>query len=93
MTFDPATNNLTETLTLGSAPSDQNGLLQMTNGSGGGGYNTFKNIFGSVLVFTPIINAATTAIDPNSAGEWSDVAISLGPPVFIGALGWINTEA
>jgi hypothetical protein len=90
VTYDTATNNLTETLTLGSAPADQNGLLQMQNGPS---YNTFKNIFGAVLVFTPILNAATTAIDPNSAGEWSDLAISLGPPVFIGGLGWINTTS
>ena len=92
VTYDTATNNLTETLTLGAAPADQNGLLQMQNApDGSGSYDTFKNIFGAVLVFTPILNAATTAIDPNSAGEWSDLAISLGPPIAIGGLGWINT--
>ncbi len=92
VTYDTATNNLTETLTLGAAPADQNELLQMQNAPDGSGkYDTFKDIFGAVLVFTPILNAATTAIDPNSAGEWTDLAISLGVPVTIGKLGWINT--
>jgi hypothetical protein len=93
VTYDTATQALTETLTLGSGPGDDNGLLQMHNGDGTatGDYNRFKNIFGAVLVFTPILNAATTAIDPASAGEWADLAISLGPPVLIGGLDWMNT--
>ena len=93
VTYDTATQALTETLTLGSGPGDENGLLQMHNGDGTatGTYDRFKNIFGAVLVFTPILNAATTAIDPASAGEWSDLAISLGPPVLIGGLDWMNT--
>jgi hypothetical protein len=93
VTYDTATQALTETLTLGSGPGDQNGLVQMHNGDGTatGSYDRFKNIFGALLVFTPILNAATTAIDPASAGEWSDLAISLGPPVVIGGLDWMNT--
>ncbi|HEX5191935.1 MAG TPA: hypothetical protein VFW09_03970 [Solirubrobacteraceae bacterium] len=93
VTYDTATQALTETLTLGTGPGDANGLLQMSNGDGTatGNYNRFKNIFGALLVFTPILNAATTAIDPASAGEWSDLAISLGPPVLIGGLDWMNT--
>jgi hypothetical protein len=90
VTYDTATCNLTETLTLGSGPGPSNGLLQMTNGPAGS-YDTFKNIMGAVMIFTPIINAATTALDPASAGEWTDIALSLGIPVTIGALGWINT--
>ncbi len=93
VTYDTATQSLTETLTLGSGPGDDNGLLQMHNGDGTatGHYDAFKNIFGALLVFTPILDAATTAIDPASAGEWADIGISLGPPVLIGGLGWMNT--
>ena len=91
VTYDPATCNLSEVLTLGSGPADTNGLIQMQNGPAPN-FNTFKNIAGSVMIFTPILNAAVTALDPNSAGEWTDLAISLAPPVAIGALGWINTS-
>ncbi len=95
VTYDTATQALTETLTLGSGPGDENGLLQMHNGDGTqtGDYDRFKDIFGALLVFTPILDAATTAIDPASAGEWSDMAISLGPPVLIGGLGWMHTTS
>ena len=91
--YDTATANVTETLTLGAAPADQNGLLQMHNGDGTatGSYDRFKDIFGALLVFTPILNAATTAIDPNSAGELGDLVVSLAPPVAIGGLKWMNT--
>ena len=69
VTYDTATCNLTETLTLGSGPASPNGLLQMTNGTPSASgpptnFDTFKNIFGAVMIFTPILNAATTAIDP-----------------------------
>ena len=85
--------NLTETLTLGSGPAPSNGLLQVTNGPAPN-FDTFKNILGAVMIFTPIINAAVTAIDPGSSGEWTaiDLAASLGIPVTIGALGWINSS-
>jgi hypothetical protein len=97
VTYDTATCDLTETLALGSGPASPNGLLQVTNGtpSASGpptGFDTFKNILGSVMIFTPIINAATTAIDPGSTGEWTDVALSLGLPIAIASLGWINSS-
>jgi len=88
VTWDPATHDLTETLTLGAAPADIDGLVRMTNPAP---YNTLKNILGSVLVFTPILNAVTKALDPNSAGDWTAFAVDLGVPVVIGGLGFINT--
>jgi hypothetical protein len=88
VTYDPATADLTETLTLGAAPADVDGLLRMTNPAP---FNTFKNVFGAVLVFTPILNAATTGLDPQSAGDWTAIGIDLGVPAAIGALGFINT--
>ena len=88
VTWDPATHDLTETITLGAAPADIDGLVRMTNPEP---YSTLKNILGSVLIFTPILNAVTKALDPNSAGDWTAIAVDLGVPVAIGALGFINT--
>ena len=76
VTYDPATCDLTETLTLGAGPADTTGLLQMKNGPAGS-YDPFKNISGALMIFTPIINAVTTAIAPGSAGEWADIGVSL----------------
>ena len=92
VTYDTATHNLTETITAGASPADKNGFVIVSNSPGDSGAgHVLKNIFGAVLAFAPILNAATTALDPASAGEWTDLAISLGPPVVIGGLGWINT--
>ena len=78
----------TETITLGAAPADIDGLVRMTNPPP---YSTLKNILGSVLIFTPILNAVTKALDPNSAGDWTSIAVDLGVPVAIGGLGFVNT--
>jgi hypothetical protein len=48
VTWDPATRDLTETITLGAAPADIDGLVRMTNPAP---YGTLKNILGSVLIF------------------------------------------
>ena len=91
VTYDPATCDLTEMLTLGAGPADTTGLLQMKNGPAGS-YDPFKNIFGALMIFTPIINAVTTAIAPGSAGEWADIGVSVSVAATIGGLGWINTS-
>ena len=87
VTYDLATGNLSETLSLGAAPADINGLLQMQNPSD----STLKDILGAILMFTPILSAATSAIDPGDAGQWSEIAIDLGVPVLIGGLDIIRT--
>jgi hypothetical protein len=90
VTYDQATCFLTETLTLGAGPADTTGLLQMKNGPAGS-YDTLKNVFGAVMIFAPIINAATSAIAGSSAGEWATIG-GLAPAAAIGGLGWINTS-
>ena len=87
VTYDIASGDLTETLSLGAVPADINGLLQMTNPSD----STLKDILGAILIFTPILSAATSALDPDDAGAWSEIAIDLGVPVLIGGLGIIRT--
>ncbi len=87
VTYDLATGNLTETVTLGAVPADINGLAHMDNASD----TTLKDIFGAILIFTPIVSAATKAIDPGDAGQWADIAIDLGVPVAIGSLDIVRT--
>jgi hypothetical protein len=87
VTYDTATHDLTETLTLGASPADIDGLLRMTNASD----SRLKNIFGAVLNFTPILQSVTTAIDPKSAGDWKAIAVNLGVPALIGGLNYLKT--
>ncbi len=82
VTYDLASGDLTETLTLGAVPADINGLAHMDNPSD----STLKDILGAILIFTPILSAATSALDPADAGQWSEIAIDLGVPVLIGSL-------
>ncbi len=87
VTYDLSTGNLSETLTLGAVPADANGLVHMDNPDD----STLKNILGAIMIFTPILSAATSALDPADAGQWSEIAIDLGIPVAIGALDFIRT--
>lgn len=94
VTYDPAIHALTETLSLGAAPDDLNGLLQMTNPHAAAltPANRFKDAFGGVLMLAPVINASAAALDPNSAGDWAVLGASLAIPAAIGALGVLRTE-
>jgi hypothetical protein len=87
VTYDLATGDLTETVTLGAVPADANGLLHMDNSSD----NMLKDILGAICIFTPILNAATTALDPSQAGQWAEIGVDLGVPVAIAALDIIQT--
>lgn len=86
--YDTATNDLTESLYLGAHSEDKDGLYQITSD----GTDEFKNIVGSLLIFAPITNAAAGALDPDSAGDWVAMAVSLAVPVTIGGLGIIRTR-
>ena len=88
VTHDQATNDYVEDLKLGAAPADIDGLLRMTNAQP---FSRLKDTLGAVLIFTPILNAATEAIDPASAGDWTSIAVDLGVPAAIGALGFLHT--
>jgi hypothetical protein len=88
ITHDKATDDYVEDLKIGAAPADIDGLLRMSNAQP---FSRLKDTLGAVLMFTPILNAATEAIDPNSAGDWAAIAVDLGVPAAIGALGFIHT--
>jgi hypothetical protein len=86
---DRDTDTLTETLTLGAVPADLDGLYQMTNPSDNG----LKDVLGAICIFTPILSAATSAIDPSAAGNWEAIAVDLSVPVALGALDIIRTTS
>src|SRR5690606_22198490 len=90
VTYDTATRFLTESLSIDASPNDTDGLLRMPNP---GGADTFKNIFGALLIFTPVIQEVASAVDPDSAGDWVGLTVSLALPVALGGLGWIKTTA
>ena len=88
ITHDEATGDYTEDLKIGAAPADLDGLLRMTNAQP---FSRLKDTLGAALIFTPILSAATEAIDPASAGDWVSTAVDLGVPAAIGALGFLHT--
>jgi hypothetical protein len=91
ITHDKATDDYVEDLKIGAAPADIDGLARMTNSQP---FSRLKDTLGAVLIFTPILNAATEAVDPDSAGDWTSIAVDLGVPAAIGALGFLHaTEA
>jgi hypothetical protein len=91
--YNTATNEYGIILSLGSHPEDTDGLLHMVN-QGGTGANRFKNIFGALLLFAPIINATavSTADDSENAGNWIALGTSLAVPIAIGGLNIFRTR-
>ena len=88
ITHDEATNDYVEDLKIGAAATDVDGVKHITNNQP---YSRLKDTFGAVLIFTPILNAATQALDPASAGDWTSIAVDLAVPAAIGALGFLHT--
>ncbi|MDC0666395.1 hypothetical protein [Nannocystis radixulma] len=95
ITYDTATRFLTESLSIGASPNDTDGLLRMTNDQQNPrtAQNVFKDIFGALLVFTPVIQDAASSLDPASAGDWAGLAVSFAIPVALGALGAFKTTS
>ncbi len=91
---DPAVHSWTETLAIGAHPDDLNGLLQLTNPHPGDGdvETRLKNLFGSVLILSPIVGTAVGATDPNSAGSYAVLGGTLVGAAAIGAAGFVQTS-
>ena len=92
-TFNTATREYGVGFVLGSHPDDPDGLLHMTNGTGPQS-ETFRNIFGALAIFVPIINAAAvnSAEDSRSAGAWIGLGTSLSFPIAVGSLNIVRTR-
>ncbi|MTB50414.1 hypothetical protein [Lewinella sp. W8] len=92
-TYNTATSEYGVGLALGSDPGDTDGLVHLQNGTGPQS-DAFKNIFGALMIFAPIINAAAvnTADNSEDAGAWLGLGASLAVPVAIGALGIVRTR-
>ena len=69
VTHDTATFEWLERIQLGAADADQNGLVRMTNARGNGAGTRFKDTFGAVLTFAPVINETASELDPRKRGR------------------------
>lgn len=90
--YDKATEETTLIFMLHSDQRDVDGLLHMDNNANRD--DRFKNIFGALLLFAPIINTTATSAGNNSgdAGAWVALGASIAVPVAIGALNVFRTR-
>ena len=90
--YDKAIDETTLIFLLHSDENDRDGLRHMDNNENRD--DRFKNIFGALLLFAPIINAAATSTGNNSsdAGSWIALGASIGVPVLIGGLNVFRTR-
>ena len=97
VTYDAATQMLSEKLAFGSGEGDRNGLVRMRNSQGDGdsaAMTTFKDIFGAILIFAPIINeTASEAAEDGSTGDWVAFALSTAVPITAAALGFLPVSS
>lgn len=91
-TYDQATRENGLILNIHSDERDTDGLAHMDNNANRD--DVFKNIFGALLLFAPIINASATAVgrDTKDVGAWVGLGASLAVPIAIGGLNVFRTR-
>jgi hypothetical protein len=97
LSHDDSTNTWTEQLTIGAGKNDKDGLLRwgdpITDDSVTPTTDPWRNLLGSIIVFTPLLSEAAQA--GSDIGGWKggllDVA-ALGAAGAIGAFGILNAE-
>lgn len=91
-TYDQATKENGLILNIHSDERDTDGLAHLDNNANRD--DVFKNIFGALLLFAPIINSSATAVgrDSEDVGAWIGLGASLAVPIVIGGLNVFRTR-
>lgn len=89
---DPATHLWTERLALTSTPGDEDGLVSVPESPPtSAASRILVDALGAVLILAPVLNAAPSALDDDSTGDWVALG-SVSGAAALGAVGVLRTE-